>query len=120
MKFSGMFNAGAVGLILPNFSHLKVRCQSWLPNSVASGKTERCLQRMPNAADLKHLSLPSFSSGCLGTQACANIPGNASAAVPLFPPCSLTNPACYSCTSVHSVSSRQRWNLTPTCGQEQG
>lgn len=52
MKFSGN---GAVGHILSNFSHLKIRCRFWLPNSVASDKTERWLQRILYPADLKHL-----------------------------------------------------------------
>lgn len=110
-----------------NFSCLKVRCQSWLPNSVASDKTERYLHRMLYPADLKHLLCPPSdldggeeSKFRLGTWVCANTPGNASAAVPLAPPCSLVSPACYACSSLHSVSSRQRWNLTPTCGQGQG
>jgi len=34
-----------------------------VPNSVASGKTEGCLQRMLYPAALKHPSLPSFCSG---------------------------------------------------------
>lgn len=85
-----------------NFSHLKIRCQFWLPNSVASDKTERCRQRILYLADLKHLfCLPSdldsgeWSKYALRLGGVQTHLGNARAAGLLAPPCSLINPACY-------------------------
>lgn len=62
MKLSGTFNAGAGGLILPNFSCLKVRCQSWLPNC-GQWQNREVSSQDALSSWFETPSLPSFWSG---------------------------------------------------------
>lgn len=102
MKFSGLFYTGAVGLILPNLSNLQVRCQSWLPNcsqqqdrQVSSEDALSSQFEIPFSALLLIWMVEKGHSYALGHRFTVPVP-------------------------LHLVSLRQRWNLTPACGQAQG